>query len=85
MILGELPRVRNDRIKQSKRNPNISFLNPGKFFIRILHIKKKVIMAHKFVVSEAISRRFVYGALRIILGTEMNDDMNPIACGLLLA
>lgn len=42
-------------------------------------------MAHKFGVSEAILRRLVYGALRITLGTEMNDDTNPVACGLLLS
>jgi hypothetical protein len=34
-------------------------------------------MAHKFVVSEAILRWLVYNALRIMLGTEMNDDTNP--------
>lgn len=42
-------------------------------------------MVHKFVVSEAILRWLVYGALRIMLGTEMNDDTNPIACELLSA
>jgi len=34
-------------------------------------------------VSEAILWWHIYGALRIILGIEMNDDTNSVACGLL--